>query len=53
MTKDFFKANYEGKWIDVKDGKKKSRVVLISALASSDLGKQVDNFVAQVEKMKK
>lgn len=53
MTKDFFKANYKGKWIDIKDGKKKNRVVLISALNSPDLGKQISDFVGQIEKMKK
>ena len=52
MTKSFFKANYRGKWIDIQDGKKKNRVVLIGSLNSPDFCEKVRDFVFEAERIK-
>jgi hypothetical protein len=52
MTKAFFKANYQGKWVDIEDGEKGSKVVLIGAVDSPDFLKQLAHFVHEVKRIK-
>ncbi len=53
IGKTLFEDNYTGSWTDIVDGPYKSSAALIGALSSPRFPKQVQQFVFEVERIKK